>query len=148
MYSSSSPSSSSSLSVQSEIPLRVYYADTDAAGVVYYANYLRFCEIGRTEWLRMRSLERPVLAHTNGLVFVVRSVNASYLSPARLDDILTIRTCMSRLGGASITFKQTVLRQAQLLFEADIVLACVDMARMKSVPLPSLLRQTLLNLNA
>ena len=128
-----------------DVPVRVYYADTDAAGVVYYANYLRFCEAGRTEWFRACALGRAELAHTEGLVFVVRSVHANYFAPAMLDDALVVRTTLTRLGGASLRFQQKVLRQTQVLFEADIVVACVDRVSMKSVPIPQPIRQFLAN---
>ncbi len=119
-----------------ELPVRVYYEDTDAAGVVYYANYLRYCERARTEWLREIGFEQQRLQAERGLVFVVRSVAADYLSPAWLDDALMVVSTLDKLGHASITFKQTVTRGGTPLFDAWIVVACVDWNKKKACALP------------
>ena len=88
-------------------PVRVYYEDTDAGGVVYYANYLKFMERARTEWLRTRGFEQDVLIKEQDLVFAVRSLSIDYLRPARLDDLLQVRVTVSELRRASIVFEQT-----------------------------------------
>ena len=108
------------------LPVRVYYEDTDAAGVVYYANYLRFCERARTDWLRAIGFEQQALRTERGLVFVVRSVQAEYLSPGMLDDALDVVSTLETLGRASMRFAQQVMRGDELLFDARITIACVD----------------------
>ena len=84
------------------LPVRVYYEDTDAGGVVYYANYLKFCERARTDWLRAIGLEQGRLAADQNIIFVVRSVKADYLQPAVLDDLLDVVTTLGKLGHAKI----------------------------------------------
>lgn len=125
------------------LPVRVYYEDTDAAGVVYYANYLRFCERARTEWLRAIGFGQQRMLAEDGLAFVVRSVRADYLSPARLDDALTVVSTIDLLRRASITFGQKVQRGGELLFEAAVQIACVDWNRGKPAPIPAAVRTQL-----
>lgn len=119
------------------LPLRVYYEDTDAAGVVYYANYLRFCERARTEWLRELGFEQQKLLAEQGLAFVVRSVRADYLSPALLDDALQVVSVIDTLGRASLTFGQQVLRGERVLFDAQVVIACVDWNKKRPAAMPA-----------
>jgi len=126
------PGSSSSI-----LALRVYYEDTDAAGVVYYANYLRFCERARTEWLRELGIGQQALMASDGIAFVVRSVKADYLRAARLDDALEVTTRISALRGASLLFEQDVQRAGQLLFSAQVLVACIDQRRQKPTPIPT-----------
>ena len=126
------PGSSSSI-----LALRVYYEDTDAAGVVYYANYLRFCERARTEWLRELGIGQQALMASDGIAFVVRSVKADYLRAARLDDALEVTTRISALRGASLLFEQDVQRAGQLLFRAQVLVACIDQRRQKPTPIPT-----------
>jgi len=111
-----------------QFPVRVYYEDTDLAGVVYYANYLRFIERARTEALRSLGIDQGWLKAEEGLVFVVRRVVADYIAPARFDDELTVETGISRLRGASIVMVQTVTRDGHNLFSAEITVACMDCA--------------------
>lgn len=120
------------------LPLRVYYEDTDAAGVVYYANYLRFCERARTEWLRSLGFGQQALLAETGIAFVVRSVQADYLQPARLDDALEVHTHVDSLRRASILFRQEVRRpdQAAPLFTAQVLVACIDWQQQKPVSIP------------
>ncbi|ENO89671.1 tol-pal system-associated acyl-CoA thioesterase [Thauera linaloolentis] len=119
------------------LPVRVYYEDTDAAGVVYYANYLRFCERARTEWLRALGVEQHKLLESTGIAFVVRAVKADYLHPARLDDALQVATRIAALRRASLTFDQEIRRGGQLLFTAQVLIACIDHGRQKPAPMPS-----------
>lgn len=107
------------------IPVRVYYEDTDAAGVVYYANYLKFMERARTEWLRAYGFDQEKLTREAGVLFAVRSVKADYLKPAWLDDELTVSTVMVRRGSASITFEQQVRRGSELLCPGEVRIACL-----------------------
>ncbi len=124
-------------------PVRVYYEDTDAGSVVYYANYLKFCERARTEWLRSMGLQQAQILAEQKRIFVVRSVQADYLRAAVLDDALLVVTRIEKMGRASIVFAQNVERDGQVLFEAKVVVACVDVERMKSAPIPDDVRALL-----
>lgn len=128
------------------LAVRVYYEDTDAAGVVYYANYLRFCERARTEWLRAAGYEQQALLTGQRIGFVVRSVGAEYLSPAVLDDALEVHTTVEELGGASLTFVQRVMRGTQELFRGRFVIACVNLDKKRPSPLPAPMRAQLAKL--
>ncbi|TVO68021.1 tol-pal system-associated acyl-CoA thioesterase [Denitromonas ohlonensis] len=123
--------------------VRVYYEDTDAAGVVYYANYWRFCERGRTEWLRQQGFDQQQLMDDTGIAFVVRRVAGEYLRPARLDDTLQVVTTVSTLKRASLSFSQKIWRDAELLFEATVSVACLDTKRNRAVAIPDTIRKTL-----
>lgn len=125
------------------ISARVYYEDTDAAGVVYYANYLRFCERARTEWLRDLGFQQRDILDSHKIAFVVRSVEADYLAPARLDDMLTISTRVSDIGRASLGFAQSVLRGEELLFDSRITVASIDTVRGRPTAIPAALRALL-----
>ncbi|MFN3845525.1 MAG: tol-pal system-associated acyl-CoA thioesterase [Paracoccaceae bacterium] len=105
--------------------VRVYYEDTDLAGIVYYANYLKFIERGRSEWVRACGLDQTRLKAEDGIVFVVRRLEADYLRPAVFDDVLTVTTALLELGGARIVLEQAVWRGASQLFTARVVLVCV-----------------------
>jgi len=108
-----------------EMQIRVYYEDTDAGGIVYYANYLRFAERGRTEWLRAAGFESSALKRDAGIIFVVRHIDASYHGSARLDDILTLSTFVSEARRASFVMKQSIFCQNNLLFSMNVALVCV-----------------------
>ena len=125
------------------LPVRVYYEDTDAGGVVYYANYLKFCERARTEWLRTFGVSQQALIDEQGLGFVVRSVQADYLAPARLDDALEVVTRVAMLRRASILFEQQVMRGQELLFTTRVLLASIDLHRQKPVAIPASLHALL-----
>ena len=125
------------------LPIRVYYEDTDAGGVVYYANYLKFCERARTEWLRTFGVSQQALIDEQGLGFVVRSVQADYLAPARLDDALIVVTQVAMLRRASILFEQQLMRGQELLFTARVLLASIDLRRQKPVAIPASLHALL-----
>lgn len=102
------------------IRVRVYWEDTDAAGIVYYANYLKFMERGRTEWLRRRGIDQRPLLERDGFGFAVREVALDYQAPARLEDMLTVSTVISAHGGAWVTFDQMVSRGDLLLVRGTI----------------------------
>ena len=123
-----------------QFELRVYYEDTDAAGIVYYANYFRFLERGRTELLRTLGHDQNVLMK-DGIAFAVRSVGAEFLKPAKLDDLLTVETTVAALGRAQVTFSQRILRDRELLLDAKIRIACIDPARGKPIPMPRALHE-------
>lgn len=124
-------------------PVRVYYEDTDAAGVVYYANYLRFLERARTEWLRVRGFEQSQLAREHGIAFAVRSLSAEYLKAARLDDMLNVFAEIASIGRAQLTFAQRIERGADVLLEARVRVACIDPQRMKAAAIPEEIRTRL-----
>ena len=106
--------------------LRVYYEDTDLAGVVYYANYLRFLERARTEWARERGVDQGRLRAEEGLVFAVRRMEADYLSPARFDDLLEVRTGVLQATGARLLLAQEVWRAEARLLAARVTLVAMD----------------------
>ena len=110
------------------LAVRVYYEDTDLAGIVYYANYLKFIERGRSEWVRTRGIDQGRLREEAGLVFAVRRVEADYLKPARFDDLLTVETRLVTQRGARLVMAQRVLRRDEVLFTATVTLACIDLA--------------------
>ena len=105
-------------------PVRVYYEDTDLAGIVYYANYLKFIERGRSEWLRELGVDQRVLKQ-QGLVFAVRRVEADYLSPARFDDQLVVESSLHAQTPARIVIDQRVLREGAALFVARVTVVCL-----------------------
>lgn len=118
---------------------RVYYEDSDAGGVVYHARYLAFFERARTEMLRHLDISQQKLLQ-EGIAFVVKKMDISYDFPARLDDMLTISTKVEQIRKASIIFKQTIFNQnKQIISSADVVIACVNMTKMKPCALPKLL---------
>ncbi|SAK77201.1 4-hydroxybenzoyl-CoA thioesterase [Caballeronia temeraria] len=119
-----------------EWPIRVYYEDTDAGGIVFYANYLKFFERARTEWLRACGIDQQRLADANGIVFVVRRTSVEYSSPARLDDVIRVVSRIERLGRASVDFHQEAWRDGVLLASGDIRVASVDRASIRPAAIP------------
>ncbi len=107
------------------LTLRVYYEDTDLAGIVYYANYLKFIERGRSEWVRTQGVDQLALRATSGIVFAVRRVEADYLRPAKFADDLTVETRLREMSGARIVVDQEVLRAGERLFSATVTLVCL-----------------------
>jgi acyl-CoA thioester hydrolase len=124
------------------LALRVYYEDTDAAGIVYYANWLRFLERGRTELLRLLGQEHSVLRQEKSVNWVVRRCAIDYLKPARLDDAIEIVTSVAELRGASLEMHQLARRGADMLVRAELTVACMNDAG-KPVRLPPLARAAL-----
>ena len=119
--------------------VRVYYEDTDSGGVVYYANYLRFMERARTEWMREMGFEQDRLLQDAGLLFAVRSANLEYTAPARFNDLLDVTVALQRRGRASLTLQQEVTRHRQprdVLCSARVKIACLDAATFRPRPLP------------
>lgn len=108
-----------------ELSVRVYYEDTDLAGIVYYANYLKFIERGRSEWVRARGVDQGALRAQSGIVFAVRRVEADYLRPARFGDDLIVVTRLSEMAGARIVLEQEVQRLGERLFQALVTLVCL-----------------------
>ncbi|MBE0506791.1 MAG: tol-pal system-associated acyl-CoA thioesterase [Marinospirillum sp.] len=118
------------------LPVRVYYEDTDAGGIVYYVNYLKFMERGRSEWLRSLGFDQSVLS----VLFVVRGVEIRYEAPARLDDLLQVQVALKECRGARLVFEQQILRDDGLvLCLAQVEVACVDRDSLRPCRLPDTL---------
>lgn len=117
--------------------IRVYYEDTDAGGVVFYANYLKFMERARTEWLRSLGVSQQELSAQKGLVFVVSGLSMEYKAPARLDDLLTVQSVISDIRRASLNFTQRVIRQSLVLASGQIRVGCVSVQSMRPAAIPT-----------
>ena len=124
------------------LPLRVYYEDTDAVGIVYYANWLRFLERGRTELLRLLGQEHSALRDERGVNWVVRRCTIDYLKPARFDETIEVVTSCGELRGASLDMIQQARRGEEILVRAEIVVACMGVSG-RPVRLPQHLRTAL-----
>ena len=127
------------------LPVRVYYEDTDAAGVVYYANYLKFMERARTEWLEALGFPLAAFEREHGVVFVVHRCEIDYLSPARLNDALDVSVEPVKLGAATIKARQDVRRGNDVLTSALVTLACLDAERWRPARMPASLAAILEN---
>jgi acyl-CoA thioester hydrolase len=126
------------------LPIRVYFQDTDAGGVVYHGSYVNFMERARTEWLRAGyGYSNGALMKEFGAVFVVRSMKLDYLKPALLDDLLDVTAQVRDIGRSRITLLQTVRRGEELLTEAEVHLVCVSLESFKPVSVPEVLRAQL-----
>jgi acyl-CoA thioester hydrolase len=122
-------------------PIRVYYEDTDAGGVVYHANYLKFLERCRTEWLRAAGCKQAELLRDPGIAFIVRSVGLDYLKPARLDDLLSVSLEVEKITRAQIFFRQHVRRDGEVLVRGAVQIVCVRIdtgaGQMKPAAIPA-----------
>jgi acyl-CoA thioester hydrolase len=118
------------------IPCRIYWEDTDAGGVVYYANYLKFMERCRTDWLRALGIDQQQLRADRLLQFAVVSVTVDFLRPAVLNDEVLVTAELERLSGATIAFRQTIMRGDVQLIDANIRVACLDSGTLKPRPIP------------
>ncbi len=137
-----------------KIPIRVYYEDTDAGGVVYHANFLKFAERGRTEFLRAVGFENTELKKNKGMIFVVRRIEVDYHKPAFLDDPLIMQSSIEAMKNTSFTMHQSVFREKtaenglseeELICDMRVVLVCVDTEKIQPVRLPEEVRQAFLN---
>jgi acyl-CoA thioester hydrolase len=117
-------------------PVRIYYEDTDAGGIVFYANYLKFFERARTEWLRAAGVNQQALAEQDGAIFVVKNASIDYHAPAKLDDVLNLTLSIEKLGRASVQFVQQAWRGDVLLASASVKVGCVDAATLRPRSLP------------
>lgn len=117
-------------------PVRVYYEDTDAGGVVFYANYLNFMERARTEWLRAAGVEQDQLLADSGVLFVIVEVNVRYHKPARFNDLLDVTVAPVDRGRSRFTVRQEVRRGDELLVSGTVSAACIDAATFKPKPIP------------
>jgi len=124
-------------------PVRVYYEDTDTGGVVYYANYLKFFERARTEWLRSFGLNQDKLAEEGGLIFVVHRATLEFARPARLDDLLDVTVEPLKLARVYVELAQEARRGAQVLARAQIRVACLKQRSFKPVAIPQFLRESI-----
>jgi acyl-CoA thioester hydrolase len=118
-------------------PVRVYYEDTDAAGVVYYANYLKFLERARSEWLSSRGFEVAALEQGRGIAFAVRRVEIDYLKPARLGERLSVSFAVVEGHRSRLVARQQIFRDAELLTDARVTIVCLDQATWKPVRIPA-----------
>jgi acyl-CoA thioester hydrolase len=116
--------------------VRVYYEDTDAGGIVYYANYLKFFERARTEWLRAADIGQQALLQQHGAVFVVKSASIDYHAPAKLDDVLNLTLSIEKLGRASVQFMQQAWCGDALLASARVKVGCIDAATLRPRAVP------------
>ncbi len=118
-------------------PVRVYYEDTDSAGIVYHASYLRFMERARTEWLRSLGFDLPDLRTEHEVLFTVSRLHIDYLRPAAFNDMLDVSVRLTRFGGASFALEQLLCRAPQeLLCRAEVRIACVDAKSLRPRPIP------------
>lgn len=122
------------------LPVRVYYEDTDAGGIVYHASYLRFAERGRTEMLRDAGFEHAEILKKQGIAFTVISMTIDFKSPAKLDDLVVVKTGMREVKGASMVMEQKILRGDTLLVDLTVKIACIDKAG-KAARLPEAVRE-------
>jgi len=123
------------------LPVRVYFQDTDAGGVVYHASYVNFMERARTEWMRGFGFSNAGLMKELGVVFVVRSLKLDYLKPALLDDMLNVSVQLKAIGRSRVTLHQNMMRGDEILVEAEIHLVSVSMESFKPVSVPEVLRE-------
>ena len=127
------------------MPVRIYYEDTDAGGVVYYANYLKYFERARTEWLRAAGFDQGELARARNLLFVVRSIEVQYQRPARLDDQLTITAQAESIRRASVSFAQSaVAEDGETLARGRVGIACLDARTFRPTVMPDDLQEVFL----
>lgn len=122
-------------------PVRVYFENTDAGGVVYHAEYLKFMERARTEWLRHLGHDHQALAKSHRVVFVVTAIAVDYLKPARLDDTLAVSARLESLGKVRCVFAQEIRREDELLVTARVTVACVGSESMRPTEIPEALRR-------
>ena len=124
------------------LPIRIYYEDTDVGGIVYYANYLKFAERARTEMLRLIGVNQSEMADRYGLVFTVRACAVEFLRPARLDDLIEVRSHLVKLAAATVSAVQAVWRDSEELARLDIRVACVSQNG-RPARIPAAVRQAL-----
>ena len=118
-------------------PVRIYYEDTDAAGIVYHANYLKFMERARTEWLRQLGYEQNALAEQVGILFVVRKIVIDYIQPARFNDEITVLSSVARLGRATLEFVQNIVIEDAVLSQGRVKVGCIDRRTLRPMAMPA-----------
>lgn len=122
-------------------PVRVYYEDTDGGGVVYHANYLKFMERARTEWLRSLGFEQTELRTEHGILFVVHDMQIQFRKPARFNDQLVVKSSLLKVGRSLLQFRQVILCGSETMTEATVDVVCIDAERFRPVSIPALIRQ-------
>ena len=125
------------IAMQFNWPVRVYYEDTDAGGVVYHSQYLNYMERARTEWLRNLGIAQSTMRNELAVVFVVRKMQIQFHKPAKFDDALIVKTSLSERNGASLNFLQTIARDDEMLISAIVEVVCVDEKKFKPVRIPA-----------
>ena len=118
-------------------PVRVYYEDTDAGGVVYHSQYLNYCERARTEWLRALGITQTSLLAEHGLLFVVHSLQARYQKPAKFDDLLRIDSRVVAVNAISAVFEQTIMRSETVVFAVTVKVACMNANKQRATKMPA-----------
>ncbi|MFV1983199.1 MAG: tol-pal system-associated acyl-CoA thioesterase [Thiohalomonadales bacterium] len=128
-------------------PIRIYYEDTDSGGVVYYANYLKFMERARTEWLRSLSIEQDELIQETGVIFAVRKVAIEYKIAARFNDLLMITTNVAKVSGASVELRQIITKDEKsiVICEATTKIVSIEAKKFKPCALPEKLKNKIFN---
>jgi acyl-CoA thioester hydrolase len=122
-------------------PVRVYYEDTDGGGVVYHANYLKFMERARTEWLRSLGFEQTELRTRDGILFVVHGMQMQFRKPARFNDELVVKSSLLKVGRSLLQFRQVIMYGAECMTEATVDVVCIDAERFKPVSIPAFIKQ-------
>ena len=137
------PSCGGRIDIEFQIPVRVYFQDTDAGGVVFHATYLDFLERARMEWMRSRGFDARELARRFRLVFMVRQLEIAYMKPALLDDLVSVSAAVGKMGRAQLTFAQEVRRDGETLVRAAVNVASVGTEDLKPKPFPEEIRMSL-----
>jgi acyl-CoA thioester hydrolase len=122
---------------QFEWPIRVYYEDSDAGGIVYHSQYLNFMERARTEWLRSLGFEQTELTAQFGIIFVVRHIQIKFKKPARFNDAIVVRSRLASMGRSRMVFEQAIFRDGQLITEADVEVVCIEAVNYTPVTIPA-----------
>ena len=125
------------------LPVRIYFEDTDSGGVVYHANYLKFMERARTEWLRSVGIDQHHLKYHAHIMFVVHRIDIQYKLPARFNDDLVVKSELLEIGSSKIEFRQMIYRHEEMLIDAHVDIACIDSEKFKPVRIPSTVKQTM-----
>jgi len=125
------------------LPVRIYFEDTDSGGVVYHANYLKFMERARTEWLRSVGIDQHHLKYHAHIMFVVHRIDIQYKLPARFNDDLVVKSEFLGIGSSKIEFRQMIYRHEEMLIDAHVDIACIDSEKFKPVRIPSTVKQTM-----
>ena len=124
-------------------PIRVYYEDSDAGGIVYHSQYLNFMERARTEWLRSLGYEQTELTAQFGIIFVVRNIQIKFKKPARFNDAIVVHSQLASMGRSRMVFKQTIIRDGQVMTEADVEVVCIDAVNYTPVTIPAPIQQSM-----
>ncbi|MSQ81261.1 MAG: tol-pal system-associated acyl-CoA thioesterase [Candidatus Methylopumilus sp.] len=125
------------------LPIRIYFEDTDSGGIVYHANYLKFMERARTEWLRSIQIDQRLLKQKEHVMFVVHRMDIQYKLPARFNDELLVKTELVEIGSSKIVFKQMIYRHDEMLIDAVVNIACIDSEKFKPVRVPKTIKHTM-----